>query len=103
VGDRSAAAAKALITTEAGRSIPLFSQNFIHCFSARQLIDQSIQVANLSHGWFFDILHPDTADHAFDQGSRRIDLGAFAKKVSKWVFFPVESPAPSDHSLSAKR
>lgn len=34
-----------------------------------QLINEFIQVANFSHGGLLDIFHPDTADHALDQGS----------------------------------
>src|SRR6478735_12778781 len=46
---------------------PLRPQNVLHGFSLCELIDQFIQVANFSHRWFFNIFHPDTANHALDQ------------------------------------
>jgi hypothetical protein len=45
------------------------SQNFFYGLSPRQFIDELIQVPDLSHGWFLDVLHSDAADHALDQGS----------------------------------
>ena len=59
------------------------SQDFVHRFSLRQLIDQFVQVANFSHGWLFDILHSDTANHAFNRGSRRINFRGLFKECFK--------------------
>src|SRR3954447_2705005 len=52
----------------AGGSGSTFAQNPVHCFSLGQLIDQLVQVADLSYRGFFDVLDPDAANHACDQG-----------------------------------
>ena len=52
---------------ETGRSGSFLSQNLVHRFALRQLIDQFVQVANFPHRWLLDVLHTDTANHAFDQ------------------------------------
>src|SRR5262249_57179705 len=55
--------------TETDRLESILSQNFIHGFSPRQLINELIQVANFSHGRLLDFLHSDAANHTLDQGS----------------------------------
>src|SRR6476620_11104631 len=53
--------------------IILFAEFYLLFFPAPA--HRSVYPGSEFLAWFvFDILHPDTADHAFDQGSRRIDF-----------------------------
>jgi hypothetical protein len=54
-------------------------QNHLRCFALRKLVDQLIQVANLPHCGLFDVLHPDTTNHSFDQSPRRIQVRRFCE------------------------
>ncbi len=45
----------------------LLTQYFSHIFPSGKLVNQFIQITDLPHQRFFDLLHPDAADHALDQ------------------------------------
>ena len=61
-------------TLAATREYVLLPQDLRHRLAPRQLVDQLVQVADLPHGWLFDVLHSDTADHTLDQSPRRVQV-----------------------------
>ena len=60
-----------------------FSQDLVHRFSLGQLVDQLVQVADFPHQGFLDLLDPDAANDALDQGSQGIDTRRLRKEGFK--------------------
>jgi hypothetical protein len=65
------------------RSGVRFSQDLVHRLSLGQLIDQLVQVTDFPHRRLLDILDPDAAYDAFDQGSQGIDERRLRKEGFK--------------------
>ena len=50
-----------------GATADSLAKNLLHGLALGKLIDELVQLANLPHQRILDLLHADTADHAFDQ------------------------------------
>lgn len=44
----------------------LLSKHLLHGFAFGEFIHKLVQLADLFHQWIFNILHTDTANHAFN-------------------------------------
>lgn len=55
-------------------------QNPVQRFPLCQLIHQFVQVTDLPHGCFLNVLHTDPADDSFDQCPLRIEPGSLAEE-----------------------
>ena len=49
-----------------GATADSLTKNLLHGLALGKLIDELVQLANLLHQRILDLLHADTADHAFD-------------------------------------
>ena len=57
---------------QAVQSVSPLPQYLLHLLAPRQLVDELVQVADLTHQRILDLLDPDAADQAFDLGARRV-------------------------------
>src|SRR5690606_18709666 len=58
----------------------LFPQDLLQRLALREFIDELVEIADLPHQRVLDLLHPDAAHHALDQGRIRVEFRRFGEE-----------------------
>ena len=66
---------------------PLLPQYLLHRLAFCELIDQLVEIPYFLHQWIFYFFHANTAHHAFDQRTVRMDMRGLSKESFEIVFF----------------